>query len=43
MKFKCEKENLIVGLNSVNHTSVGRTTTPLLEGILISLKEIRRY
>ena len=39
MKFKCEKENLIVGLNSVNRTSVGRTTTPLLEGILISLKK----
>ena len=39
MKFKCEKENLIVGLNSVNRASVGRTTTPLLEGILISLKK----
>ncbi len=39
MKFICEKENLILGLNSVGRTSVGRTTTPILEGILINAKK----
>lgn len=38
MKFICEKEKLLIGLNSVARTSVGRTTTPILEGILITLK-----
>ena len=38
MKFICEKENLIVGLNAVSRASVGRTTTPILEGILLTLK-----
>lgn len=39
MKFICEKEKLLMGLNSVNRTSVGRTTTPILEGILINVKK----
>jgi DNA polymerase-3 subunit beta len=39
MKFTCEKEKLLIGLNNVVRTSVGRTTTPILEGILIKLKE----
>ena len=39
MKFICEKENLLLGLNSVSRTSVGRTTTPILEGILLTLKK----
>ncbi len=38
MKFICEKENLLLGLNAVSRTSVGRTTTPILEGILLTLK-----
>lgn len=38
MKFICEKENLLLGLNAVSRTSVGRTTTPILEGILLILK-----
>lgn len=38
MKFICEKEKLLIGLNNVSRTSVGRTTTPILEGILITLK-----
>ena len=38
MKLRCEKEKLILGLNNVSRTSVGRTTTPILEGILITLK-----
>lgn len=39
MKFICEKENLLLGLNAVSRTSVGRTTTPILEGILLTLKK----
>ena len=39
MKFVCEKENLMLGLNAVSRTSVGRTTTPILEGILLTLKK----
>ena len=39
MKLICEKEKLILGLNNVSRTSVGRTTTPILEGILITLKD----
>lgn len=39
MKFICEKEKLLLGLNNVIRTSVGRTTQPILEGILISLKK----
>ncbi len=38
MKLRCEKEKLLLGLNNVTRTSVGRTTTPILEGILITLK-----
>lgn len=38
MKLICEKEKLLLGLNNVIRTSVGRTTSPILEGILISLK-----
>mgnify|MGYP002706979384 FL=1 len=38
MKVICEKENLLLGLNAVSRTSVGRTTTPILEGILLTLK-----
>ena len=38
MKFICEKENLLLGLNAVSRTSVGRTPTPILEGILLTLK-----
>ena len=37
MKLKCEKDKLLLGLNNVSRTSVGRTTTPILEGILITL------
>lgn len=39
MKLICEKEKLLSGLNNVTRTSVGRTTTPILDGILISLKD----
>ncbi len=38
MKFVCEKEKLLIGLNNVSRTSVGRTPDPILEGILINLK-----
>ena len=38
MKLICEKEKLLLGLNNVIRTSVGRTTTPILDGILIVLK-----
>ena len=38
MKFICEKEKLLIGLNYVSRTSVGRTTDPLLEGLLLNLK-----
>lgn len=38
MKFVCEKEKLLIGLNSVSRTSVGRTPDPILEGILLNLK-----
>ncbi len=39
MKFVYEKEKLLIGLNSVSRASVGRTTTPILEGILINVKK----
>lgn len=39
MKFICEKEKLLIGLNAVSRTSVGRTTSPILEGIHILLKK----
>ncbi len=39
MKLNCEKEKLLLGLNNVIRTSVGRTTSPILEGILITLKK----
>ena len=39
MKLICEKEKLLLGLNNVIRTSVGRTTSPILEGILIELKK----
>ena len=39
MKFICEKEKLLIGLNYVTRSSVGRTTDPILEGILINIKE----
>lgn len=39
MKFICEKDKLLIGLNSVIRTSVGRTTTPILEGIFINVKK----
>lgn len=38
MKFLCQKENLLIGLNNVSRASVGRTTNPILEGILLVLK-----
>ena len=38
MKFVCEKEKLLIGLNYVTRTSVGRTPDPILEGILLNLK-----
>ncbi len=38
MKFICEKEKLLLGLNSVTRSSIGRTTTPILEGIHLQLK-----
>lgn len=41
MKVICEKESLLAGLNNVTRTSVGRTTTPILEGILIRLQDNR--
>lgn len=39
MKFICEKEKLLIGLNNVSRTSVGRTTTPILDGILITVRK----
>ncbi len=39
MKFICQKENLMLGLNAVSRSSVGRTTDPILEGILINVKK----
>jgi DNA polymerase-3 subunit beta len=39
MKFICEKETLNLALNNVIRTSVGRTTSPILEGILLTLKK----
>ena len=38
MKLVCEKEKLLLGLNNVIRSSVGRTTNPILDGILITLK-----
>ncbi|MBQ9266890.1 MAG: DNA polymerase III subunit beta [Clostridia bacterium] len=38
MKFICEKEKLLLGLNYVTRTSVGRTTDAILEGVLLNLK-----
>ncbi|MBR3280994.1 MAG: DNA polymerase III subunit beta [Clostridia bacterium] len=38
MKLICEKEKLLLGLNHVIRSSVGRTTNPILEGVLITLK-----
>lgn len=35
MKFKCSKEDLIVGLNNVSKTVTAKTTMPILEGVLI--------
>jgi len=37
MKFICEKEKLMIGLNTVSRSSVSRTTTPILDGILINV------
>lgn len=37
MKFVCEKDKLMVGLNNVSRSSVSRTTTPVLEGILMTI------
>ena len=39
MKFICEKDKLLIGLNSVSRASVGRTTTPILEGIFINVRK----
>ena len=39
MKFVCEKDKLLIGLNSVSRASVGRTTTPILEGIFINVRK----
>lgn len=39
MKFICEKEKLMIGLNTVSRSSVSRTTTPAYEGILLNAKE----
>mgnify|MGYP002626625354 CR=1 FL=1 len=36
MKFICEKEKLMIGLNTVSRSSVSRTTTPILDGILMN-------
>ena len=38
INYNCEKGKLLLALNSVSRTSVGRTTTPILEGIYISVK-----
>ena len=38
MKVVLEKEILLLGLNNVSRTSVGRTTSPILEGIHINCK-----
>ena len=35
MKFKCSKEDLIIGLNNVTKTVTSKTTMPILEGVLI--------
>ena len=35
MKFKCSKEDLIIGLNNVSRTVTSKTTMPILEGVLI--------
>ena len=35
MKFKCSKEDLIIGLNNVSRTVTTKTTMPILEGVLI--------
>ena len=39
MKFVCEKEKLMIGLNTVSRSSVSRTTDPIFEGILITVKD----
>ena len=39
MKFSLEQEKFLVGLNNVTRGSVGRTTSPILEGILINAKD----
>lgn len=39
MKFICEKGKFLLGLNAVSRSSVGRTTEPILEGILINAKK----
>lgn len=39
MKLICEKGKFLIGLNSVSRASVGRTTEPILEGILIHAKK----
>lgn len=39
MKFVCEKDKLMIGLNTVSRSSVSRTTDPIYEGILMTVKE----
>jgi len=39
MKFKCCKEELIIGLNNITRSSLLKTTMPILEGVLIETIE----
>ncbi len=40
MKFICEKEKLLKGINSVINGVAGKTTMPILEGILIQTNDL---
>lgn len=35
MKFKCLKNELLIGLNNITRSSLSKTTLPILEGVLI--------
>ena len=39
MKFTCDKNNLIEGINIVQRAVPTKTTTPILEGILLEVGE----
>lgn len=39
MKLVCEKEKFLIGLNTVSRSSVSRTTTAILDGILINVTD----